>query len=51
MAGILTFADVQARMTQVGSDVLLNFDTTDVILLNTTLASVTADAFVFGGGG
>ncbi|MFN8946399.1 MAG: hypothetical protein ACK5YG_01630, partial [Alphaproteobacteria bacterium] len=51
MAGILTFADIQARMTQVGADVLLNFDTTDILLSNTTLASVTADDFIFGGGG
>ncbi len=50
MAGILSFTDVQARMTQVGADVLLDFDTTDILLLNTTLASMTADDFIFGGG-
>jgi Ca2+-binding RTX toxin-like protein len=50
MAGILTFADVEARMTQVGADVLIDTDTTDILLLGTTLASMTADDFLFGGG-
>jgi Ca2+-binding RTX toxin-like protein len=51
MAGILTFADIQARMTQVGADVLINTDTTDILLLGTTLASMGADDFLFGPGG
>jgi hypothetical protein len=38
-------------MTQVGADVLINTDTTDILLLGTTLASMGADDFLFGSGG
>jgi hypothetical protein len=38
-------------MTQVGADVLIDTDTTDILLLGTTLASMGADDFLFGPGG
>jgi Ca2+-binding RTX toxin-like protein len=47
IAGITGFAAVQAVMTQVGADVLIDFATTDIILANTTLASMGADDFAF----
>jgi Ca2+-binding RTX toxin-like protein len=47
ISGITTFAQVQAVMTQVGADVLIDFATTDILLTGTTLATVQADDFVF----
>ncbi len=47
ITGITTFGQVQAVMTQQGADVLIDFATTDIILTNTTLASMGADDFAF----
>ncbi|MCP5432435.1 MAG: FG-GAP repeat protein [Alphaproteobacteria bacterium] len=47
IAGVTTFAQVQAAMSQVGADVLIHFATTDILLLNTSLASVGSDDFTF----
>ncbi len=47
ISGITDFAGVQAVMTQVGADVLIDFATTDIVLANTTLASMGADDFTF----
>ncbi len=47
ISGITTFSQVQAVMSQSGADVLIDFATTDIVLLNTTLASMGADDFTF----
>ncbi len=47
ISGITTFSQVQAVMTQSGADVLIDFATTDIVLVNTTLASMGADDFTF----
>ncbi len=47
IAGVTTFSQVQAAMTQSGADVLIDFATTDIVLTNTTLASMAADDFTF----
>jgi methionine-rich copper-binding protein CopC len=47
IAGVTDFAAVQAVMTQVGADVLIDFATTDIVLLNTSLASMGLDDFTF----
>ncbi len=47
ITGITGFAGVQAVMTQVGADVVIDFATTDIVLVNTTLASMGADDFAF----
>ncbi len=47
ITGVTTFGQVQAVMTQSGADVLIGFATTDIILTNTTLASMGADDFAF----
>jgi Ca2+-binding RTX toxin-like protein len=47
IAGITTFGQVSAAMTQVGADVLIDFATTDILLIGTTLATVQSDDFAF----
>jgi Ca2+-binding RTX toxin-like protein len=47
IAGVTTFANVAAVMTQSGADVLIDFATTDILLTNTTLATVQSDDFAF----
>jgi hypothetical protein len=47
ISGVTTFSQVQAVMTQSGADVFIDFATTDIILTNTTLASMGADDFTF----
>jgi Ca2+-binding RTX toxin-like protein len=47
ISGITNFQAVRAVMTQVGADVRIDFATTDIILTNTTLASMGADDFTF----
>ncbi len=47
ITGITDFAGVQAVMTQSGADVVIDFANTDIILANTTLASMGADDFAF----
>jgi Ca2+-binding RTX toxin-like protein len=47
ISGITSFAQVQAVMTQSGADVFIDFATTDIVLVNTTLASMGADDFTF----
>ncbi|MFM9864172.1 MAG: beta strand repeat-containing protein [Micropepsaceae bacterium] len=47
IAGITNFAGVQAVMTQAGADVVIDFASTDIVLANTTLASMGSDDFTF----
>jgi serralysin len=47
ISGITSFAQVQAVMTQSGTDVFIDFATTDIVLVNTTLASMGTDDFTF----
>jgi hypothetical protein len=47
ITGITDFAGVQAVMIQSGADVFIDFATTDILLTNTTLASMGADDFAF----
>jgi hypothetical protein len=47
ISGITSFAQVQAAMTQVGADVVIDFETTDIILRNTPITTMGSDDFTF----